>query len=398
MQIKGVSQETWIQESGTQTSGIQSRAFEAFSQAAGRLAGPGLRRWKQRGGRVVGFFCSMVPEELFMAAGLLPFRMRATGSRGTELADPYFTRLNCTFPRNCMNQALEGEFGFLDGLVGINSCDHIRRLYDNWERQVPLPFLHFLVLPRQTGPEQIAWYADEIRNLKKSLEQHLEVEIGDRELRSAIALANQTRRLQRRLYQLRKRDRPPITGSQALVVMIAGTAMPKDEYNALLAELLEELEARDGVGGHRARMMITGGILDDPSWVAAIEEMGGLVVSDGTCFGTRLMWNDVPEQLDDPIHALARYYLADRPSCPRLCDLQERRTRFTTEMFREFRCDGIIGEQMIFCDQWNLENYLLANDLAEQGIPFLKIEREYLTSGTGQLKTRVQAFIESLGK
>ena len=374
------------------------RAFEAFSEAAATLAGPALQSWKERGGKVVGFFCSMVPEELFMAAGLLPFRMRATGSTGTDLADAYLTRLNCSFPRNCLNLAFEGEFEFLDGLVAINSCDHIRRLYDNWKRQLPMEFLEFLVLPRQTGPDQIAWWAEEIRKLRKSLEQHFKVELSDDDLRRAIALANETRRLQRRLYELRKRERPPITGAEAMVAMVAGTAIPKEEYNELLGEFLDELGEREVIGTYRARLMITGGILDDPAWVRAIEDVGGLVVTDGTCFGTRLMWDDIDEKLEDPIEALARYYLADRPSCPRIADTQERRSHFTTEMYREFKCDGIIGEQMMFCDQWNVENYLLASDLKEEGIPFLKLEREYITSGTGQLKTRVQAFIESMGK
>ena len=83
---------------------------------------------------------------------------------------------------------------------------------------------------------------------------------------------------------------------------------------------------------------------------------------------------------------------------PRLADKQESRRDFTTSMAREFNCDGIVGEKMVFCDMWDIENYLLDADLKEEGIPFLKVEREYITSGTGQLKTRVQAFIESMGK
>jgi bcr-type benzoyl-CoA reductase subunit C len=379
-------------------SSLEGRAFETFSEVAATLANPSLKRWKERGGKVMGFFCSMLPEELFMAAGLLPFRMRATGSTGTDLADSYFTNLNCSFPKHCLNLALDGAFEFLDGLVYANSCDHIRRLHDNWKRKVPIDFIDFLSLPHQTGPDQIAWYTQEFRNLRGRLEQHFDVEIKDENLREAIKLGNETRKLQRSLYELRKQDRPPITGAEALVVMVAGTAMPKEEYNGLLRELLDQLAARQGISSHRARLMVTGGILDDPVWVRAIEEVGGLVVTDGTCFGTRIMWEDIEGEASDPIEALARYYLADRPSCPRLFGTQEKRSRFTTKMCRDFNCDGIIGEKMMFCDQWDVEAYLLELDLKEEGIPFLKLEREYITSGTGQLKTRVQAFIESMGK
>jgi len=98
------------------------------------------------------------------------------------------------------------------------------------------------------------------------------------------------------------------------------------------------------------------------------------------------------------VQALARYYLADRPSCPRMIDTQLKRRNFTVEMARAFECDGIIGEKMMFCDMWQVEQFMMTMDMKEEEIPFLKLEREYITSGTGQLKTRVQAFIESIGK
>ncbi len=377
---------------------IKTRAFETMREVAGTLASQALRSWKEQGGKVVGYFCSMVPEELLMAAGILPYRMRATGSSGTDLADAYFTNLNCTFPRHCFSLALEGEFEFLDGLVCINSCDHLRRLYDNWRRHLQTEFIEFLTLPHQTGPDQLAWYTDEFRRLREKLEQHFDAEIKDDGVRRAVELANQTRRLQRRLYELRKRKNPPITGAEALIVMVASTAMPKEQYNESLKELLDEISQSEGAARYRARLMIAGGILDDPAWINAIEEVGALVVTDVTCFGTRLMWEDVDEGTSDPVAALAKYYLADRPSCPRLYDSQERRSQFIVRMCREFNCDGIIGEKLMFCDQWNVEQYLLGCDLKEAGIPFLGLEREYTTSGTGQLRTRVQAFIETMGK
>jgi len=377
---------------------MRSRAFDVMAEATSTLANPALRAWRDNGGRVVGYTCSMVPEELLLAAGLLPFRMRATGSSTTDLADVYFTNLNCSFPRHCFSLALEGGYEFLDGLVCINSCDHLRRLYDNWRRHVPTPFVEFLTLPRQTGPDQVAWYAEEFRRLREKLERHFATRIGDGDLWSAIEVCNERRRLQRGLYELRRRPDPPITGAETLVIMVAGTAMPAQRYNELLRDVVDEIAARGGTAAHRARLMIVGGILDDPAWVRAIEDVGGLVVTDVTCFGTRLMWEDVAEDVGDPIIALARYYLADRPSCPRLYDSQERRTRFVIAMCRKFNCDGIVGEKMMFCDQWNVEHYLLGRDLKEAGIPFLSLEREYLTSGTGQLRTRVQAFIETMGK
>ncbi len=377
---------------------VKSELLDPFLGVARSVMNPAIRDWKDQGGKVVGYFCSMIPQELFMAAGLLPFRMRATGSTSSEAGDAWLTSLNCSFPRHCLSLGLEGVFDFLDGVVCINSCDHIRRLYDVWQRTLPTGFIEFLTFPRQSGPDQVTWYTEELCLLKGKLEQHFGVEITTDAVRQAIQLANQTRGLQRDLYQLRKREHPPISGAEVLSVMVAGTAMPNARYNELLRALLEHLGELEGDGSYRARLLITGGILDDPAWIRTIEEMGGLVVTDVTCFGTRLMWEDVDEVLDDPLEALARYYVADRPSCPRLYGSQERRSQFAIQMFREFDCDGIVGEKMVFCDQWNVEHYLLDGDLKEAGIPFLSLERSYVTEGTGQLKTRVQAFIETMGK
>ena len=375
---------------------IQSEAFQKFAEAAASIMNPEIRAWKDNGGKVIGFFCSTVPEELFTAAGLLPFRMRGTGSNSTELSDAFFSPINCSFPRHTLNQALMGEYDFLDGLVCINSCDHVRRIYDNWIRNLKTPFVQVMSLPRKVQEPQINWYYDEIELLRGQLAEHFGVDLSDERLKQAIALHNQVRALQKELYLLRKVDRPPITGAETLAVMVAGTAMPKARYKELLEELLEELRGAEGRTGYRARLMILGSELDDPGYIQTIEEQGGLVVVDSTCFGSRLMWRPVNEDEPDPVRALASYYIYDRPSCPRMYGDQPRRIDYTRELAREFRVDGIIGERLLFCDMWVVEHYMTDHDLKQDGIPFMKLDREYVLSGTGQLKTRVQAFLETI--
>jgi bzd-type benzoyl-CoA reductase N subunit len=375
---------------------IKSEAFQQFCEATESIINSEVREWQDRGGKVVGFFCSTVPEELFTAAGLLPFRMRGTGSTSTELSDAFFSPINCSFPRHTMNQALLGEYDFLDGLVCINSCDHVRRIYDNWTRSLKTPFVQIMSLPRKVGQPQIDWYYDELNILKEQLEKHFEVELGDERVEQAIRLHNEVRSLQKELYQLRKADRPPITGTETLAVMVAGTAMPKQRYKELLSELLDELRRSEGNGEYRARLMVVGGELDDPEYIRIVEEQGGLVVADSTCFGSRLMWKPVNEEEPDPIRALASYYIYDRPSCPRMYGDQPRRIEYTRELAKEFKVDGIIGERLLFCDQWLVEHYMTGLDLKQDGIPFLTLDREYILSGKGQLRTRVQAFLETI--
>jgi len=378
---------------------LKSKTLDEFQQVANTLVNPSVRAWKEQGGQVVGYLCSAVPAELFTAAGLLPFRMRATGSTSTELADAYFININCSFPRHCFNQALRGEYDFLSGLVCLNSCDHVRRIYDNWKRKVKsTQLVEILSLPKKIGDNQVEWYRQELQNLRDGLGKQFGVDITNEFLWEAIRIHNETRRLQRELYELRKRDNPPISGADALAVTVAGTAMPRQQYNKMLKELLKELTDAKGIADSRARLMIVGGILDNPAYVQAIEEQGALVVTDSLCYGSRLCWPDVDETVSDPLFALAKYYVADRPSCPRMMGDQPRRSEFVRNMARDFRVDGIIGERLAFCDMWMVELFMLTSDLKEDNIPFLKLEREYTMSGSGQIATRVQAFLEAMGR
>ncbi len=376
---------------------IKSKAFEQFSKATKTLFNPVLQNWKTQEGKIVGYFCSTVPEELITAAGVVSLRMRATGSTSTERSDAFFSSINCSFARHCFNQALIGEFKFLDGVICVNSCDHVRRIYDNWIHFVPdTKFVQVMSLPKKTEAAQVAWYRDEIKLLGGKLEKHFGVKISDKTLWKAIKLHNETRRLQKKIYELRKKETPPITGAETLSVMVAETAMPKEQYNNMLRELLDELEGAEGAGSHRARLMIVGGILDDPAYVKIIEDQGGLVITDSLCFGTRVMWVEVDESLSDPVEALARYYVAERPTCPRFYGEHDNRAKYVIDMCREFKCDGIIAERLMFCDVWAVEHYMLGQDLKAAGIPMLKLDREYITGGVGQSRTRVQAFLETI--
>ena len=377
---------------------LESKAFDELAEAASAIRNSALDRWVAAGGKVVGHFCSHVPTEVLTAAGVLPLRMRGTGSTGTELSDAYFSNLNCSFVRHTFNQAMRGEYDFLEGLICVSSCDHVRRVYDNWKRQIETPLVMIMALPKKVGDPQIEWYREEIDILVRAVSEHFQVDVTTDRLAEAIRLHNRTRALQRRLYALRKAADPPITGAETLAVMVAGTSMPREHYNELLEELIRDLQERsNGTGGYRARLMIVGSELDDPEYVRVIEDQGGLVVTDSVCFGTRTMWVDVDEN-DEPVSALARYYIHDRPTCPRMNEDRDRRAAFLRGLIDEFSVDGVIGERMMFCDVWCAEHYMNDLDFKEQGVPFLQLDREYVMAAKGQLRTRVQAFLESMGK
>lgn len=378
---------------------VKSRALQEFQEATQTLVNPALRKWKDQGGKVIGCYCSYVPEEIITAAGFLPFRMRGTGSTGTDLADTRVSSINCSFTRHSLDMGLRGDYAFLDGVVWTSSCDHIRRIYDHWKRKINTPYVTLLSLPKKTGDPQIEWYAEEIRMMRDSMEKHFGVKITDEKLKDAIKLHNETRRLQRKLYDFRRAKNPPINGTETLAVMVAGTAMPREHYNQVLRGLIEELSSsRDAYNDYRARIILTGGILDDPAYTGVIEEQGALIVADVLCFGTRLMWADVEENTADPVTALSRFYIHDRPQCSRMFGDQPVRAAFIRKLIEDFKADAVISERLVMCDNWTGEQFMTGEDLKEAGIPYMRLDREYTMAGVGQLRTRVQAFLETLGR
>ena len=140
--------------------------------------------------------------------------------------------------------------------------------------------------------------------------------------------------------------------------------------------------------------MLAGSMLDDPDYIKIIEDLGGLVVTDSYCLGPRYFWNNVDETRN-PLDALTDYYMS-RVSCPRMAGRQSERVEYIVELIKEFNVDGVILQRMKFCALWWAEIFIIRKKLKELNIPFLDLEREYMLSGVGAMKTRVQAFMEVL--
>ena len=350
---------------------------------------------KKKGKKVIGFFCPYVPEEIIYAGGMLPLRIRPAGCTDTGTADAYMSRLNCSFARSCLQFIAEGVFDFLDGLVFANSCDNVRRLYDILREKHTFPFMHFISVPHKAGGDgAVTWFKDELTHFKENVENSFGVRISDEALADAIEVYNETRRLLKQLYERRQEKTPPITGTETLSVVLAATTTPKERYNRLLRELLQELEGREGISDYRARVMIIGSEYDDPAYSQIIEGLGGLVVADALCYGSRYFWEPVRAG-KDLLDGIARSYL-DRPSCPRMSDRVIQRAAFIKEMAEQFKVDGVILQRIRYCDLWGGESIYLEKMLEESNIPLLSLEREYALSSVGQLKTRIQAFLETI--
>ena len=363
------------------------------------LSNPYIENWKKGGGRVAGYSCTYVPEEIVYAAGLLPFRLRGTGCVGTSLADTWLVRTaNCSFARSLLELALTGEYDFLDGVIFNNGCDHTRRGFENWKAQKKTPaFMYMLPVPHVITDDGLQWYREEVDTFRSNFEQFFRVRVTDEKLKQAISIYNESRKLLRQLYDLRKAEVPPITGAETLKIVIASASIPRDKYNLLLKELLNEIGSREGITSYRARLMIAGSVNDDPALIDLIEDTGGLVVTDSLCFGARFFW-DLDEEKGDPMDNIVSRYYHHIP-CPRMYGSLDKRLDFILSAAREANVDGIILQAIKFCDLHGVENAMLEKALEKEGIPTLKLEREYgPLADTGRFRTRVQAFLERIGK
>ena len=351
---------------------------------------------KSQGKKVFGWLCTYVPEEIIHAAGALPIRIIGY-SHEAELdeGNAHLYINNCSFSRSCLQLGLEGEYDFLDGVVGGSTCDGARRLFDVWRRYIGTPFHHVLTVPRKFDDKAQRLYCDEVLKFKRHLEEYLGVDITDDALHQSTLLLNESRALLRRLYELRKRDNPPITGAETMEVLNAAYRMPKEIFNRWIQGLIDELEASEKTHSGRARIMIVGSVLTNPEFVKSIEEQGALVVTDELCTSTRYWGDEVQLDDDKPVlEAISKRYLNNFP-CARMYPSDERFNRIV-DFTREYKVDGVISETVRYCVPYAHDLPLLSKRLRDEGIPTLALDVEYGTSGSGQIATRVQAFLEML--
>jgi len=361
------------------------------------LPNPAINEWKSQGKKVVGFFCSYVPEEILYAADILPVRVRATGCEDTTSAEVYLSRHSCSFTRSCLQFALDGRYDFLDGLVFTNSCDHIRRTYDTMREvaSARFPFLEFISVPHKTTDQSVAFYRDELLKFQHAVETSFGVTVTEQRLAKAIETYNDTRRLLKEIYALRQHPKPPLSGAQCIRLILAALSTPKSYYNRLIAKLLDELRETQGPLQPKARLMLSGsGGCEDPRFYQLIEDAGALIVADSLCFGSRYFWKPV-EVADDLFLSLAASYMG-RPSCASMGDKVAERIHYIKQMVEDFKVDGVVYERMRYCDLWGGQILQLREELKAASIPLLELERDYLVASTGQLRTRVQAFVERI--
>jgi len=363
------------------------------------------RELKDQGKKVFAYLCSLVPVEIITAAGFVPLRIRGDVHEPITKGDTQLEAIACPFVRSCFDIALKGRYDFCDGLIIPHACDSMARTYSVWRYSLGLPYSHFINVPHKVSGASMEFFRAELTTFRKSLGSFGSREISDDNLAESIHSYNENRDKAKAIYELRKSNPPSVSGTEIARILTVGMGLPVEESNELFDDVLEELRQRKESPLREApRIMVVGACVDNIDLVSLIEDSGANVVVDSLCIGTRDYWPYV-DIAGDPMDAIARRYL-DKINCPRTYrekagetyeeDL-EARFGDIGSLTREFRIDGVILFIYKYCDPFGFEVASRKAYLDSLRIPVLYLEDEYSAGSVGRLRTRIQAFLETIG-
>ena len=350
------------------------------------------KKWKERtGGKVIGTFCTYVPEEILYAADILPVRILGS-HEPQDVSEPHIFAMFCPFCRDCLAQGLKGRYDYLDGITIAQSCLHIRQAFTSWDLHIPLDFKYYLPHPMHVqSPHAVPYLTEELILFKKAVEEWTGKQITEEDLKHGIEIMNTNRRLLQQVYELRKKPNPPLTGLEAMLMVVSSQMTDKREHNKALEELLKKLPSRN-LGEAGERLMIVGSEDDDTEFIAMVEDLGARIVIDEHCTGTRY-FNEEVNTNGNPLASIAERYVKRVP-CPSKDWPQRTRIDHIVKLAKEYDVQGAIVMQMKFCDPHELDTPAIKEALEKDvGIPIIFLEFD-VTVPIGQFKTRVEAFLE----
>ncbi len=358
------------------------------------------------GRKCIGSVCYQVPEPLLNLAGTFSVRLRAPRTGSMEMGTYYLTSFLCEYSRALLERAIEGGYQFLDCMIAPDGCTMINRCVENMELLKTIDkadfFYKYMEVPMKADDNGLSLYVSECRRkILEPLQKEWGIDVSDEALRKAVEEQNIVSRLITKIGDFRKEDNPRITGYEFHILCMATYVCPKDLLIEKLEETLEELKTRepDDKKKFRARVTVVGSEVDDVDMIKLVEESGALVVADRFCFGSlpgreEIVLNDT----EDVLTQICRHYMM-ACMCPRHMDIpkMKRRREYVNEISKEYKADGIIYEQMKFCDPWAYERMVGSHVMRDEfNYPVLTIDRPYAVGSSGQIRTRVQAFVESI--
>ena len=363
----------------------------------------GARDWKARGGKVVGYVCNSVPEELIWAAGMLPVRLGGTPGGSTEAITSVFNVNKYTegFVNTMLNDLMTGKYPELDYLIlPHNSRNTIQTQYSHlhiirelWPDNNTVPELYFLEEFQSWAHNSVEYHVESLREMGAQLEAWSGYPLSPRRLDDAIEMCNTTRKLVGQLQALRNEQK--VSGCEAMEVMGASYVMDKDEFNRLLEIFLKEAAQRPALTGKR--IFVEGSPQDNLQFYRLVEECGGIIVNENNCWGSRSFEDLVDTvRFPDQIEAIAHRYHYKAP-CGAIYFPADARCNYCRKKVEEIPSDGVIF-YILENDAHGLWDYVDQKPSYQaQGHKILELlEQSYLITDADGLKEKIRAFLSEL--
>ena len=363
-----------------------------------------LIKAQEEGKKVFGTFCVYVPDELIFAANAIATGLCGGSQFWVPGGEKVLPTNTCPLIKASVGARLDRTcpfFRIADMYIGETTCDGKKKAWEILGEDVPV---HVMDLPQMKREKDIKSWAEEIKELKKVIEEFTGNKVTAESLSESIKLINNKRKALSRLYECRKADKVPISGRDALVISQIAFYDDPARFTQMTNKLCDELEQRikDGVSVVKEgtkRILLTGTPLAVPNWKLhnIIETSGAVVVCEEMCTGTRYFENLIDETkttVDEQIDALANRYMGINCACftqntGRIDDI--------IRLAKEYKVDGVIDVNLKFCSLYDVEGYTVERALKEACIPVMGIETDYTDNDAEQLRTRIGAFIEMIG-
>mgnify|MGYP000895871214 CR=1 FL=1 len=358
----------------------------------------------------VAYACENTPEPLLNLPGAFSTRLRAPRTGSMEMATYYMTNRSCPYSKSILERAFEGGYNFISALIGQECCTTMNRMEQYFEYCELIPndkfFCTYLDMPLRKTEWHAGYYRRQIeQKIIQPLEKVYGVDFSEANLRKAVEQFNEVCRIITEMNAMRMADNPVITGYEFHVIQLVSEVCPHDLILPYLKETLAEIKKRkpEPEFPFRARVVVAGSEIDDPEFTKLLETCGAMVVADRYCFGSMPGREEIPlEEGKDVLQSIADYYMW-RNQCPRAMGPENiiARKKYIFDLAEKYRADGIIVENMKFCEYWGYERaqdgmWFYEGYELPRSIPVCQIEKDYTSAASGQLRTRFQAFIESL--
>lgn len=377
------------------------KSFDDFVDArkAGFLK---VKEFVENGGHLVGMFCSYTPLELFDAAGVACVGLCGTSNEPIADAEKVLPKNLCPLIKSSYGFAYTDKCPytyFCDFIVGETTCDGKKKMFELLDEIKETYVLHLPQSQKRAYAKDI-WY-EEIKLLKEKLEEKYGIKITDEKLREAAHKRNELRKTQMELYALQGTTPPAMKATEVMSTLAQGMFnFGVDEQHASYKAKVDAAKAAVANGTNpdlskAKRILLTGcpstGVIQKVGMT--IENNGGVIVCLDDCGGERTQKMLVDEDADDILRAISDRYLEIHCS---VMTTNEGRIENTKEMCKKYNVDGVVEMVLQACHTFNVEANYMQRMCEEEGIPYMKLETDYSTTDSGQIETRLAAFIEML--